>query len=88
MAETTKLYACTIHRYLGYDKDKNKFCVDEYSPNNEKYIIVDEVSMIDTILFSSLLKGIKRNVKLVLVGDYNGHRTNRCREIKLLISSK
>ena len=70
MAETTKLYACTIHRYLGYDKDKNKFCVDEYSPNNEKYIIVDEVSMIDTILFSSLLKGIKRNVKLVLVGDY------------------
>ncbi len=70
MAETTQLYACTIHRYLGYDKDKNKFCVDEYSPNCEKYIIVDEVSMIDTILMSSLLKGIKRDVKLVLVGDY------------------
>ena len=70
MAETTGLYACTIHRYLSYDKDKNKFCVDEYSPNSEKYIIVDEVSMIDTLLMSSLLKGIRRDVKLVLVGDY------------------
>lgn len=70
MAETTGLYACTIHRYLGYDKDKNDFAVNEYNPNKEKYIIVDEVSMLDTILMSSLLKGIKRDVKLILVGDY------------------
>lgn len=70
LMETTNLKASTVHRYLGWDKDANKFSVNEYSPNKEKYIIVDEVSMLDTILMSSLLKGVKRDVKLILVGDY------------------
>ena len=68
--ETTGMPAYTIHKYLGWDKEKNTFRVDEYHPNNEKYIIVDETSMIDTILMSSLLKGIRRDAKLILVGDY------------------
>ena len=70
MMETTNLSAYTIHRYLGWDKDNNKFAINEYNPNPHKYIIVDEVSMLDTIVTSSLLKGIKRDVKLILVGDY------------------
>ena len=70
LMETTLLKASTIHRYLGWDKEANKFSVNEYSPNKEKYIIVDEVSMLDTVLMASLLKGIKRDVKLILVGDY------------------
>ena len=68
--ETTNLKSYTVHRYLGWDKDANKFSTNEYNPNKEKYIIVDEVSMLDTILMSALLKGIRRDVKLVLVGDY------------------
>ena len=68
--ETTGMPAYTIHKYLGWDKEKNTFRVDEYHPNSEKYIIVDETSMIDTVLMASLLKGIKRNSKLILVGDY------------------
>ena len=68
--ETTNISAFTIHKYLGWDKERNTFMVDEYSPNSEKYIIIDEVSMIDNILMSSLLKGIRRDVKLILVGDY------------------
>ena len=68
--ETTNIPAFTIHKYLGWDKERNTFMVDEYSPNPEKYIIIDEVSMIDNILMSSLLKGIRRDVKLILVGDY------------------
>ncbi len=70
MMETTGLASFTIHRYLGWDKEKNSFSVNEWNPNREKYIIVDEVSMLDTILMSSLLKGIRRDVKLILVGDY------------------
>lgn len=70
MMETTSMPAYTIHKYLGWDKEKNIFRVDERNPNNEKYIIVDETSMIDTILMSSLLKGIRRDAKLILVGDY------------------
>ena len=68
--ETTNISAFTIHKYLGWDKERNTFMVDEYSPNSEKYIIIDEVSMIDNILMSSLLKCIRRDVKLILVGDY------------------
>lgn len=70
LMETTKLPAYTIHKYLGWDKDKNAFSVNEYSPNLEDYIIVDESSMIDTTLMMSLLKGIKRSAKIILVGDY------------------
>ena len=70
LMETTGISASTIHKYLGWDKDSNTFATDEYSPRNEKYIIVDEVSMIDTLLMEALLKGIKRDSKLILVGDY------------------
>ena len=70
MMETTGRSASTIHKYLGWDKDNNTFEVDEFSPNKEKYIIVDEVSMIDTLLMEALLKGIRRDSKLILVGDY------------------
>ena len=70
MFESTNIRAFTVHRYLGWDKDANKFMINEYNPNKDKYIIIDEVSMLDTILMSSLLKGIKRDVKLILVGDY------------------
>lgn len=70
MMEQSGISASTIHKYLGWDKDTNTFATDEYCPKNEKYIIVDEVSMIDTLLIEALLKGIKRNAKLILVGDY------------------
>jgi len=71
MMETTNLKSSTVHKYLAWDKDSNKFGINEYNPNKEKYVIVDEVSMLDTILMSALLKGIRRDVKLILVGDYH-----------------
>jgi len=69
MSETTKYPACTIHRYLKWNKENNTFGINEFNKTKEELIIVDEVSMIDTILFDSLLKGIRKDVKLVLVGD-------------------
>lgn len=71
MSESTTYPASTIHRFLKWNKDNNKFMVDEYNPDFSHLIIVDEVSMIDISLFSSLLKGLLPNIKLVLVGDYN-----------------
>lgn len=70
LMETTSINASTIHKYLGWDKDTNTFATDEYCPNSQKYVIVDEVSMIDTLLMEALLKGIRRDTKLILVGDY------------------
>lgn len=69
MSETTSLPAMTIHRYLKWNKDNNEFQVNEYNKNHHKLIIVDEMSMLDTNLFASLLRGIDTSAKLILVGD-------------------
>ena len=71
ISDSTGLPAMTIHRYLKWNKEKNEFQINEYNKNTHKLIIIDETSMIDTVLFDSLLKGIKHNVQIVLVGDSN-----------------
>ena len=71
MSESTMLPATTIHRFLKWNKEANEFMVNEYDPDFSNLVIVDEVSMIDNHLMSSLLRGLTNNIKLVLVGDYN-----------------
>ena len=70
LIETTRIPASTIHKYLCWDKEANLFQVDEANPNLQEYIIVDESSMIDTMLLSSLLKGTTLSAKYIFVGDY------------------
>lgn len=70
LMETTGIPANTIHKYLTWDKESNTFEVNEYNPNKQEYIIIDESSMIDTILLSSLLKGTLSSSKYIFVGDY------------------
>ncbi len=69
MKEATSLPAYTIHRFLKWQKETNKFQVNEYNKSKAEFIILDEVSMIDTYLMASLLKGISANCKIVMVGD-------------------
>lgn len=69
MSETTNFGASTIHRYLKWNKENNTFGINEFNKNDHELVIIDETSMIDTVLFNSLLKGLKRNVKIVFVGD-------------------
>ena len=70
LMDTTGIPAYTIHKYLCWDKEANLFQVDEIHPNLQEYIIVDESSMIDTMLLSSLLKGTLPTSKYIFVGDY------------------
>ena len=71
MSESTGLPAYTIHRFLKWNKDSSEFMINESNKSNAKMVIVDEASMIDVNLFYSLLKGLKSNVKMILVGDFN-----------------
>jgi len=71
MSESTNLPASTIHRFLKWNKENNKFGVNEYNKSNVDLVIVDEFSMVDTYLFDSLLKGLRYDTKIILVGDYN-----------------
>ena len=69
LSTSTNLPASTIHRYLKWNKDTNEFQINEKNKNHHKLIIVDETSMIDEYLFSSLLKGIPESSQIVFVGD-------------------
>lgn len=69
MSMSTGLPASTIHRFLKWNKETNDFMINENNKNFQRLIIVDEVSMIDTALFTALLKGLHSYIKLILVGD-------------------
>ena len=71
MMEAVAFPAQTIHRFLKWNKESNKFGVNEYNKVNTKLVIIDEASMVDTYLLDSLLKGLYYDTKIVLVGDYN-----------------
>ena len=69
MTEQTLLPAYTIHRFLKWKKETNKFQVNEYNKSKVEFVIIDEASMIDTYLMDSLLRGLNANCKIIMVGD-------------------
>lgn len=76
ISEVTGCEARTIHRLLevaqGFAQTKRlEFVHNEQNPIEADAIIIDEMSMVDTILFDALLKGIKPNAKLIMVGDFH-----------------
>ena len=71
MSEATNYKASTIHRFLKWNKDTNKFQINEYNKSNASFVIIDESSMLDTLILSNLLKGLSSNTKIIFVGDAN-----------------
>lgn len=72
ISDLTGYDASTIHRLLevSYENDgKIKFIHDENNPIACDVLIVDEMSMVDTLLFESLLRAMKLACRLILVGD-------------------
>ncbi len=69
MKETTNMEAKTIHSLLEWDPYKNKFNRDASEPLIQDLIIIDEFSMVDIFLASSIFKAIKPNAIVILVGD-------------------
>lgn len=69
VAETTDRPASTIHRLLEYQPGLEVFNYDRSHPLPYDFIIVDEVSMLDTLLFYHLLKAVPPEAHLLLVGD-------------------
>ena len=71
MSEATGHEAKTIHRMLEYNMRKGGFQKNEDSPLDCDLIIIDEASMIDTLLMHHLLKAIPAAATFILVGDVN-----------------
>ncbi len=72
MTELTGREAKTIHRLLGTEYDDNGELTFRHNEQNQlqaDVIIVDEVSMVDTLLFAGLLRAVRMSARIVLVGD-------------------
>lgn len=68
MSEATEMEAVTIHRLLEYSP------LEGYKKNDEStlecdVLIIDETSMVDTILMYNLLKAVSNETVVILVGD-------------------
>jgi exodeoxyribonuclease V alpha subunit len=71
MSEMTGHEAKTIHRLLEYSIHKHGFQRNEDRPLDCDLLIVDETSMIDTILMYHLLKATPPAASCIFVGDVN-----------------
>ena len=72
MTELTGREAKTLHRLLEVDfrsGDLPSFRRGERNPLDAGVIVVDEMSMVDTLLFESLLRAMRLTCRLILVGD-------------------
>lgn len=72
MTELTGRESKTIHRLLEVEwtnENKQSFARNEKNPLECDVIIVDEASMLDSLLFESLLHALKISTRIILVGD-------------------
>lgn len=69
LAEVTRRKASTIHRLLGYSFSDNGFLHNRDNPLDTDAVIIDEASMVDTVLMNNLLAAVPLSARLVLVGD-------------------
>ena len=72
ISDLTGYEAKTIHRLLEVEFDiggKLKFKHNENNPLTCDVIIIDEMSMVDVLLFESLLRAVRLGCKIIMVGD-------------------
>ena len=71
MAETSGREARTIHRLLDYSPKEDGFGRNENNPLACGLLVVDEASMMDTMLMYHLVKAAPLGATFILVGDVN-----------------
>ncbi|MEJ6348341.1 ATP-dependent RecD-like DNA helicase [Holzapfeliella sp. He02] len=69
MSEVTGYQATTLHRLLGLVSDEQQAPEDSDTEIKGDLLIVDEMSMVDLLLFYQLTKALTPETKVVLVGD-------------------
>lgn len=69
LSESTHHPASTLHRLLEFSPQAGGFQRNEQKPLSADLVIVDESSMLDTLLMHYLLKAVPPDATLVLVGD-------------------
>ncbi len=69
MAEATGRPAKTLHRLLEFLPSANDFAYNEERPLPQRFVVVDEASMLDILLAYRLARAVAPEAHLLLVGD-------------------
>jgi len=69
LAATTGHSAKTIHRLLEFSPRDGGFARDRSAPLEADFVMVDELSMVDIVLFRHLLEALPDACRVLLVGD-------------------
>lgn len=69
MYESTGMIAKTLHRLLAFEPHSRQFKHNADNPLDADLIVLDEVSMVDIVMISHLLKAVPRNCTIIFVGD-------------------
>lgn len=69
LGDATGMEAKTLHRLLEFQPETRTFARGKSQPLAADLVVVDEASMLDTSLASSLLWAVPEEARLVLVGD-------------------
>ena len=69
LAQVTGKKAFTLHKLLGFDHESQYFERNSANPLNLDVFVVDESSMVDTVLMYRLVEAMPVSARLVLVGD-------------------
>jgi exodeoxyribonuclease V alpha subunit len=69
LSESTGTEAKTIHRLLEFDPKSGGFKRGRELPLEADLVVVDETSMVDTVLMNQLLRAVPDRAALLLVGD-------------------
>ena len=69
LAEATGAEATTLHRLLEFDPKARQFLRNREHPLSCDLLIVDEASMLDTVLANHVLRAVPDHGRLILVGD-------------------
>ncbi len=69
LSEVTGRPSATLHKALGYNLVDGRFERSEDDPLAADVVVVDETSMVDTLLMAQLIRAVPVTATLILVGD-------------------
>ncbi len=65
------LQGTTLHRLLQYSPSRNDFFYNKYNKIKADLVILDEASMIDSVLLGKLFEALEEHACLLMLGDRN-----------------
>lgn len=71
LSEVLGIHASTLHALLGYNGEDHGFTKGYDHPLQADIVIIDEASMVDSLLFAQLCKAGSKIKKIIAIGDAN-----------------